>query len=131
MADGCKNNSSGAWFPLGLAVLLVIMFAFWSWAKSLEDGFDASHRHRLHEFLTTREPPAEGKQELHVVPNDFEGIEDNVGMPSIRQRTISTPVRSTLQLIKGSTDLVRLPVFALFHNSSASTLNGRILLLIL
>ncbi|KAL8280779.1 hypothetical protein RQP46_006783 [Phenoliferia psychrophenolica] len=46
-----KKVPLGAWFPLSLAVILCIVLGFWSWAKGLEDKFDASHRHRLHEFI--------------------------------------------------------------------------------
>ncbi|KAM0748500.1 potassium transporter [Meredithblackwellia eburnea MCA 4105] len=134
-----KKVPHGAWFPLGLAVILCIMFEFWSWAKSLEDQFDATHRHRLQEFLsnnnTTLADPIEiGK----TTGSEVSGSSPPLGLGlGPRARTISTispqlPSQSMgvtlkpnmLHLVKSSAELVRLPIFGLFHNTSAGTLNG-------
>ncbi|GAA5928143.1 hypothetical protein JCM3775_002829 [Rhodotorula graminis] len=49
-----KKVPHGAWFPLGLGAVLLVVFIFWAWAKGLEDKFDAGHRYRLSEIMRPR-----------------------------------------------------------------------------
>ncbi|KAL8280080.1 hypothetical protein RQP46_007410 [Phenoliferia psychrophenolica] len=102
----------GAWFPLGMGVVLCLMLLFWTWARGLEDAFDARHRHPLNEFLGMSEEKVE--TEGHSSGHEVSEI------PTLRHRSSATRLR----LVRGAVDLPRLPVFALFHNASASTLAG-------
>ena len=46
-----KKVPQGAWFPLGLGMLLMLLMQFWKWAKNLEDKSDMRERIKLSRLL--------------------------------------------------------------------------------
>lgn len=117
---------------------------FYAWARGLENNFDATHRNRLHDVITRELLPEETEHVSDEIeepltlalggsPNNNGTLKlpDNLvvgGTGGIRKRLgagIKTPsYNDDLILVDGKATLVRLPVFAFFHNHSAKTLNG-------
>ncbi|BGP41752.1 hypothetical protein JCM10450v2_005818 [Rhodotorula kratochvilovae] len=128
-----KKVPHGAWFPLSLAVVLLVFLAGWAWARGLEEKFDRLHRYRLSEIMRPtldldaderdgadnekrpRSPPQE--QDITVL----EERRDEAAIPELRQRKPKLPA---YEATDGGTSLARLPVFALFHNHSSSSSEG-------
>ncbi|GAA5888422.1 hypothetical protein JCM5296_000624 [Sporobolomyces johnsonii] len=104
-----KKVPHGAWFPLGLACLLVIFFIGWSAAKSLERTFDRKNRHRLSDLLHHPNPPSPGEK-----------VEEGGTSEAVGAGEGALPQYGELQGFKGMA-LARLPVFALFHDQTPST----------
>jgi len=118
-----KKVPHGAWFPLGLAFVLLIVFTGWAWAKGLEDKFDAGHRYRLSEIMRPRlerEPDAEldaddekrspeAEQDITVL--DGGNSSSAVAVAELRQRRLELPA---YEAAEGGASLARLPVFALY-----------------
>ncbi|KAH8091688.1 potassium transporter [Cristinia sonorae] len=50
-----KKVPEGAWVPLMIGGVLVIVSGFWTWARSLEDDFDASNRKNLRDIIVRRD----------------------------------------------------------------------------
>ncbi|KAG5646513.1 hypothetical protein DXG03_003280 [Asterophora parasitica] len=46
-----KKVPHGAWVPLVIGIVLLSLMLLWTWAKSLEDAFDASNRKNLRHFI--------------------------------------------------------------------------------
>ncbi|KAI5120334.1 hypothetical protein M0805_000394 [Coniferiporia weirii] len=46
-----KKVPNGAWVPLMIGLVLVILMTFWTWAKGLEDEFDGANRRNLRHFI--------------------------------------------------------------------------------
>jgi KUP system potassium uptake protein len=115
----------GAWVPLGLAVILCLFFLFWSWAQGLENKFDADHRYRLTDVISRPDGWLEEKEGSPEI-EEHNSSEFALGQtPVLRKRSSGAEKYSaTLQLAHGTTKLERIPVFAFFHNFSATTLNG-------
>lgn len=113
-----KKVPHGAWFPLSLAVLLATLFIGYSWAKKLENDFDASHRHRLADVMRAAGVDRQGEDRERTL------FSSSIGEKATE---ITRPVPVTApsyEAVSGSTALARLPVFAFFHNPSASTHSG-------
>ncbi|GAA6030383.1 hypothetical protein JCM8097_009081 [Rhodosporidiobolus ruineniae] len=121
----------GAWFPLGLACVLLTLLLLWSWAKSLEDEFDHLHRYRLSEIMRPVDPD-EGEEDEPVPVNEEKerrcGTEEEIGpvedaaarVPRLRRR----PKLLEYEMQGGGAELARPPVFAMFHNHSSSSGEG-------
>ncbi|GAA5958723.1 hypothetical protein JCM21900_002075 [Sporobolomyces salmonicolor] len=127
----------GAWFTLGLACILLILFTGWTWAKHLEDKFDESHRYRLtdvmHRAATLHLDDSQETSES--VPVKCAAAADSFGIDVMQKRDhvrISThqPKPRTSGQVGGDLEasngaaLARLPVFAFFHNSSSHNYDG-------
>ena len=102
------TSQTGAWFPLGLAALLCVFFQFWSWARGLEDAFDASNRHRLNEVMSKPTEVFEEKGE------EEQEIEEEVPTLRKRQGAQLPSYSKALQSVDGQTSLARIPIFALY-----------------
>lgn len=50
-ASSLQKIPHGAWFTLSLGCMIGLFLLFWSWAKGLEDKFDAEHRVKLSQLL--------------------------------------------------------------------------------
>ncbi|ORY80251.1 potassium transporter [Leucosporidium creatinivorum] len=112
-----KKVPHGAWFPLGMAVLLAILFILYSWAKKLELTFDLTHRHRLNDVMRT---VGADRPDAQAGPM----FASSLGEKST-EMTRPVPVQApSYEAVGRSTALSRLPIFAFFHNPSASTLGG-------
>ncbi|CEQ41632.1 SPOSA6832_03369 [Sporobolomyces salmonicolor] len=127
----------GAWFTLGLACILLILFTGWTWAKHLEDKFDETHRYRLtdvmHRAATLHLDDSQETSES--VPVKCAEATDSFGIDVMQKRDhvrISThqPKPRTSGQVGGDLEasngaaLARLPVFAFFHNSSSHNYDG-------
>lgn len=120
-----KKVPHGAWFPLGLAVVILFVLTGWAWAKGLEDKFDAMHRYRLSEVLRPRidrdsapeaEDEDEKQQQAPAVEQDIAALpSENGGAAALRQRKPALPA---YEAADNGASLARLPVFALCVLSS-------------
>jgi len=107
-----KKVPEGAWVPLTLGAVLLVLMTFWTWAKGLEDQFDRKSRQRLDGFIV---PDGPG-----FVSQDPEKREEN----EIVQHS-QIDVDSAWYYVAALSDsaggveerrtLVRLPIFAIFH----------------
>ncbi|GAA5889235.1 hypothetical protein JCM8208_007810 [Rhodotorula glutinis] len=132
-----KKVPHGAWFPLGLAAVLLIVFIGWHWAKGLEDAFDAEHRYRLSEIMRPRfereveretdaEHDVEDEKRAPQAEQDITVLgggngDSGIAVAELRQRRLALPA---YEAAAGGASLARLPVFALFHNHSSSSSEG-------
>lgn len=135
MQKDCFSPLTGAWVPLGLAIILCIFLQFYAWAQGLEDKFDATHRTRLHNviargFISESDDedsaPAIGMSETGTESEKIMESNDlspaiatgSVGLqlPTLRKRPASTKLANyndALTLVNNNATLTRLPVFAL------------------
>ncbi|GAA5888418.1 hypothetical protein JCM5296_000623 [Sporobolomyces johnsonii] len=126
----------GAWFPLGLACVLLSFLLAWAWAKKLEDKFDEGHRYRLTEVMrraATRHPDAPEDLKNAASATEEAAASEGASAPGKhdRIRILAQQARPRppdydgmeLEATSGAF-LARLPVFAIFHNSSAPSYNG-------
>ncbi|GAA6004079.1 hypothetical protein JCM10207_002415 [Rhodosporidiobolus poonsookiae] len=116
-----KKVPHGAWFPLGLAAVLLLVLLLWSWAKGLEDEFDRLHRHRLADVMRRSPTMADEKDARHGAD---EVEEDITTMDVLRRSSVKRPHPPDYELAHGGASLARPPVFALFHNHSSSSSEG-------
>ncbi|KAJ7643910.1 potassium transporter [Roridomyces roridus] len=97
-----KKVPLGAWVPLMVGVILMIIMCFWTWAKGLEDKFDGANRLNLRHFI---HPDIDEKQE------DEEAEEEDVDA-DIKEKTYH---HSLDRLEDGKHPLARLQTCAVFH----------------
>ncbi|GAA6002540.1 KUP/HAK/KT family potassium transporter [Rhodotorula paludigena] len=116
-----KKVPHGAWFPLGLAIVILAALTSWAWARGLEEKFDRLHRYRLSELMRPKledEDDQETRDEKHPEQDIAEvnalGLAPQGGF--VRRKPALQGA--------GGADLNRLPVFALFHNHSSSSSEG-------
>ncbi|KAF8870459.1 potassium transporter [Infundibulicybe gibba] len=50
-----KKVPEGAWVPLLIGIVLMLIMTLWTWAKSLEDDFDGANRKNLRHFIQQNE----------------------------------------------------------------------------
>lgn len=106
-----KKVPHGAWFPLGLAVVILAALTSWAWARGLEEKFDRLHRYRLSELMRPKledEDDRETRDEKHPEQDIAEvnalGLAPQGGF--VRRKPALQGA--------GGADLNRLPVFALY-----------------
>ena len=116
---------------------------FWTWAKGLEDEFDGSNCHNLRHFISTEVQPVSEKPTrtvLSAVPGD-DG-KDEAGISNMNVVTLENHLNEEVSLFlhadtpttltqrtntleekksqkKEKMALVRLPMCAIFHKTSA------------
>ncbi|GAA5828507.1 hypothetical protein JCM11251_000823 [Rhodosporidiobolus azoricus] len=118
-----KKVPHGAWFPVGLAVLLTLLLLLWYWAKGLEDRFDRDNRRSLREIMRPTAMSGSDDEEMNEKgPLGMQEIEpvDGCGDRSRRGRS-DLP---TYAMTVGGASIPRPHVFALFHNLSSLTCDG-------
>lgn len=49
-----KKIPQGAWVPLMIGLILMVLMVFWTWAKGLEDAFDGANRKSIRRFIMTK-----------------------------------------------------------------------------
>ncbi|PLW29251.1 hypothetical protein PCANC_15749 [Puccinia coronata f. sp. avenae] len=71
-AASLQKIPHGAWFTLTMGCLIGLFLLFWTWAKGLEDDFDATHRIKLGQLLIkydtdplNGEPPSSPLKSAH------------------------------------------------------------------
>ncbi|KAI0264210.1 potassium transporter [Gloeopeniophorella convolvens] len=107
-----KKVPDGAWVPLTIGVVLLILMTFWNWAKGLEDAFDRQSRERLDGFIVSEKAGAA----VPVIVSDStsdSGDAETLSFPDIDSD-------ATYYCIAGAAnderrELGRLPVLAVFH----------------
>lgn len=105
---------------------------FWSWAKGLENTFDAQNRHRLQDVIKRNlfdevddeslEEKLDGEAAVVRLGSSSGGLklpEETLGGAGGMRRRLGAGNKSPsynddLTLVDGNANLVRLPVFALF-----------------
>lgn len=109
----CADVPLGAYAPLAIGCALTVFFLFWSWARGLEDSFDANNRHRLTDIIS-RPPVPDADNEKH--PTEIVALSRIKGDSGVRLRVpaASAKGKSLKQSTAGDVDLQRLPVFALY-----------------
>ncbi|KAL4246797.1 Potassium transporter [Abortiporus biennis] len=50
-----KKVPEGAWVPLMIGIILLIIMSFWSWGKGLEDEFDGNNRRNLRHIILRKD----------------------------------------------------------------------------
>ncbi|KDQ61961.1 hypothetical protein JAAARDRAFT_204343 [Jaapia argillacea MUCL 33604] len=105
----------GAWVPLMIGIVLMATILFWTWAKGLEDDFDAANLKTLRHFLTSE---SGGKLYLRndtplpaPMPSD-EVVENGGGTDTDRSEEGE---ESTELADLPQRELARIPTFAIFH----------------
>ncbi|GAA5909582.1 hypothetical protein JCM6882_003461 [Rhodosporidiobolus microsporus] len=115
-----KKVPHGAWFPLGLACILLILLLLWSWAKGLEDRFDRDHRCTLSSIMR-RTPGADVDVDEKV---ELAGEGDIALAETETNRRSSKMDLPSYEMTGGGASLARPHVFALFHNLSSVACDG-------
>lgn len=122
-----KKVPHGAWFSLGLGVVLLVLLLLWAWARGLEEKFDHLHRYRLSEVMrpkrdekTLEDAPEPVQLSSNLKEEDIaslSAIASEVGqsttlptVPALRRFKTKLP---SYEAIDGS-PLARLPVFAVY-----------------
>ncbi|KZT21026.1 potassium transporter [Neolentinus lepideus HHB14362 ss-1] len=118
-----RKIPAGAWVPLMIGVILMILMAFWTWAKGLEDAFDGANRRSLRRFVVTN-PGSDGEPEVLQVPRDdiAARIDDSITMESSQSQKVSAPTTYYLAANESYAEktveyqkLARIPTCAVFH----------------
>ncbi|KAF9052418.1 potassium transporter [Hymenopellis radicata] len=105
-----KKVPHGAWVPLMIGGCLSLLMMLWTWAKGLEDVFDAKNRQNLREFIHCEdmfEPPAGD-----YITSDEDDLTTYYFMESL-----GTIVPGGLSSQERK-ELVRIPTCAVFHKST-------------
>ncbi|KAF8519080.1 potassium transporter [Gautieria morchelliformis] len=115
-----KKVPQGAWVPLMIGCILVVVMVFWSWAKGLEDDFDGANRKNLRHFIV---PSGSEKLGTLSVQSDGELALAKTDVDGSAEAPISNTEGDgkTLYLVadsengKPSRELARIPTMAIFH----------------
>ncbi|KAG6902524.1 hypothetical protein C0995_015342 [Termitomyces sp. Mi166 len=108
-----KKVPHGAWVPLMMGLILLIIMWSWTWAKALEDNFDGANRQNLRHFIHQgpKEFSARGDPEIEIEEKDIE-IESTVYyyLPGIRENSALGKVMDLERRV-----IQRIPTCAVFH----------------
>lgn len=111
----------------------MIILGFWSWARGLEDVFDATHRSRLSDLFSQVEEDQNDDEKAY---NDQTGEGNGSASTSVNDKGDNNQMRKrgstpgppaydrALQLVGSDIVSPRLPVFAIFHNAGGNTSSG-------
>ncbi|KAI0782842.1 potassium transporter [Abortiporus biennis] len=104
-----KKVPEGAWVPLMIGCILMLLMSFWTWAKGLEDKLDTEHTQEslLQNHFSSSVKETSEKSDSSIMENDDDPAE-------------ILEVVSGQRLEVGATELVRLPTCAVFHRLNAS-----------
>ncbi|KAH8091723.1 potassium transporter [Cristinia sonorae] len=120
-----KKIPEGAWVPLMIGGILLIIMAFWTWARSLEDDFDGNNRRNLRHIIVRRD--VDNALEVAISPRDNE---DNGSLNSEKKSKYYvmeedyTPHHGGNGEVESETSeiglkvLARIPSCAVFHKLS-------------
>ncbi|KAH9055355.1 potassium transporter [Lactarius vividus] len=117
-----KKIPHGAWVPLMLGIILLVLMTFWTWAKGLEDRFDRKSRKRLEGFIVSEGTGAVfGGSEKHedsefvAVQEQDDGDNTNKTLYFVTPRV---PDVNDVDEKEERRALSRLPLLAIFHGVS-------------
>ncbi|KAF5389290.1 hypothetical protein D9757_003396 [Collybiopsis confluens] len=115
-----KKVPQGAWVPLMIGVILMVVMVFWTWAKGLEEVFDGANRQNLRHFIW---------REDQVMPNkeadEAEGLEgredkdEGDNDPIYFYLPTQTFSGEDEGVSVGKRELTRIPSMAVFHKITA------------
>ncbi|KAF8799021.1 potassium transporter, partial [Phlegmacium glaucopus] len=97
----------GAWVPLLIGVVLLMIMVLWVWAKRLEDDFDGQNRMNLRHFIRPNEKP-------QADDDDDISSEDNYPTSYYYVQNPSERVIDD-KAVEQRKELQRIPTFAVFH----------------
>ncbi|KIK69708.1 hypothetical protein GYMLUDRAFT_34109 [Collybiopsis luxurians FD-317 M1] len=105
-----KKVPQGAWVPLMIGVILMLVMVFWTWAKGLEDEYDGVNRQNLRHFIW-REDKKVNKNEAN--DEDIQEEEE----PDSAYYYLPTQTFSSRDegLSIEKRELTRIPTMAVFH----------------
>ncbi|EIN06328.1 potassium transporter [Punctularia strigosozonata HHB-11173 SS5] len=122
-----RKVPDGAWVPLMIGAVLMVIMVFWTWAKGLEDEFDGTNRRNLRHFIV---PGEAGEIALHV--GNAHGYQEDNAIASEEDRGLSPIPHEYYYMAdpdKGNSfndfpdeerrQLVRIPTCAIFHKLSS------------
>ncbi|KAH9055356.1 potassium transporter [Lactarius vividus] len=115
-----KKIPHGAWVPLMLGVILLVLMTSWTWAKGLEDRFDRKSRKRLEGFIVP-EGAVFGESEKHEEGAFFavqEQDDDDDANKTMYFVTPQLPDANSMDRKEERRVLSRLPLLAIFHGVS-------------
>ncbi|KAJ6452540.1 potassium transporter [Mycena vitilis] len=102
-----KKVPKGAWVPLMIGVILMLIMSFWTWAKGLEDKFDGEHRENIRHFIV---PGFDQKMQDEETEEEVSGEETKVEDVTYHYKEAAQGEKEV-----GTQPLVRLPTCAVFH----------------
>ncbi|TCD67128.1 hypothetical protein EIP91_000468 [Steccherinum ochraceum] len=71
-----KKVPHGAWVPLMIGCVLVMIMGFWTWARSLEDEFDGHNRRNLRHIIVRRDDDNGLEVAIRSPPTDTDEIKE-------------------------------------------------------
>ncbi|KAH9996962.1 potassium transporter [Russula compacta] len=105
-----KKVPAGAWVPLTLGTILLMLMTFWTWAKGLEDQFDRKSRRRLDGFIVP-----EGAESMVVESEKHEDTQIIVQPSDVEGKKTLYFVTHFPGEVEERRVLTRLPTFVIFH----------------
>ncbi|TFK33003.1 potassium transporter [Crucibulum laeve] len=117
-----KKVPHGAWVPLLIGVVLMLIMFLWTWAKRLEDSFDGANRKNLRHFIQQNEK----SNNIHFDFDDdadhaitIDGEDDHAAtLPTYYYMSTQSPTTSSVgndKIAEVRKDLQRIPTCAVFH----------------
>ncbi|KAM6494401.1 Potassium transporter [Amanita muscaria] len=128
-----KKVPQGAWVPLIIGVILVLVMLLWTWARGLEEGFDRANRKNLRHFIQQNKSTeslftAQDAEKADVVKpeDDHRVIIDSATATSRRVKALSYVTRYRVtedpnEVLEAKRDLQRIPTCAIFHKFTRGT----------
>ncbi|KAF9013196.1 potassium transporter [Cyathus striatus] len=115
-----KKVPHGAWVPLLIGCVLMLVMLLWTWGKRLEDRFDGANRKNLRHFIQQSEKP--GGLTLHDSDDDGITTEDHDTDASeypmfyyLAPNSRSASPDAGEKVVEERKELQRIPTCAVFH----------------
>jgi len=106
-----RKVPQGAWVPLMLGGLMMILMLFWTWAKGLEDQFDGANRKNLRHFIVTEDGEKRALPPIEVQPPNGVDVE----VDTLGEETYYYLERLGSDAEEEKQELVRIDTCAVFH----------------
>ncbi|KAG6860099.1 hypothetical protein C0995_015732 [Termitomyces sp. Mi166 len=105
-----KKVPHGAWVPLMMGLILLIIMWFWTWAKALEDNFDRANRQNLRHFIHQGSKGSSTGGNSEVEEEGSETDSTFYYVPGIREGTDPGKITELERR-----EIQRIPTCAVFH----------------
>jgi len=102
-----KKVPEGAWVPLMIGCILLLIMALWVWAKGLEDDFDGKNRMNLRHFIRQKQSEVERDDGSSSEPSEttYYMLNDGSGRAEVMDEKTGREL----------TEITRIPSCAIFH----------------